>query len=179
MSELIPWFLTAGTNGTVRLNLLTLFSVDSPRRLTVGLSSRCRMLQWKVIVAICSYCSSKALNSPMPLSLSDCTLHCHCPQCVCVKLCGVSFVSCPAQAVDQSGVQGRHDYTTACGLPLHCTAYTEPETEIHNTLMWHASFCLYDVVGLWFCLSRQVCAGTVNQSYLICASLKQRDKESS
>lgn len=104
------------------------FQSDSRRRLTVGLSCRW-MLQWWVIVTICSCCSSKALNSPMPLSLSDCTLHCHCPQCICVKPCGVSFVSCPAQAVDQSGVQGRRGYTTACGLLLHCTAYTEPERE--------------------------------------------------
>lgn len=76
LSELILWFSNAGASNTDWI----VWDFDSPHRrpyrLTTGLSCRCRMLLWWVIVAICSCCSveqsrvSFSLWLYAPLSLS-------------------------------------------------------------------------------------------------------------
>lgn len=46
-----------------------------------------------------------------------------------VSVCMISVFSCPVRVVARAGVGGRRDYTAACDVPPHCTAYTEPEKD--------------------------------------------------
>lgn len=82
LSELILWFSNTGTSNTVRPYLFSLIlHTVWPWAWAVGARCCCGGWLWRYVPIV-------ALNSPASLSLSDCTLHCYCPQCVCVYCVG-------------------------------------------------------------------------------------------